>query len=128
MQLLSYAAYALWIMRVLAASGKPTTKLRLAKWLGVDEAFVEQILIRLMKGGLVKSVRGASGGYYVHNRPRTITWQAVIEAATQCPILRIEEGDPPLLGEARTHVRQSLLPALQRSILDWPLPPVPKKK
>ncbi|RPI21825.1 MAG: Rrf2 family transcriptional regulator [Acidobacteria bacterium] len=42
--------------------------------------FLEQILIQLKKGGLVKSVRGASGGYLLARGPAMIRLKDVMEA------------------------------------------------
>ncbi len=42
--------------------------------------FLEQILIQLKKSGLVKSVRGASGGYLLGRAPSDITLKDVVEA------------------------------------------------
>lgn len=42
--------------------------------------FLEQILIQLKKAGLVKSVRGASGGYLLARPPSSVTLKDVVEA------------------------------------------------
>lgn len=42
--------------------------------------FLEQILIQLKKAGLVKSVRGAAGGYLLARMPATIRLKDVMEA------------------------------------------------
>jgi len=42
--------------------------------------FLEQILIQLKKAGLVKSVRGASGGYLLGREASAITLKDVVEA------------------------------------------------
>src|SRR5205823_11975761 len=43
--------------------------------------YVEQILLRLRRAGLVKSTRGAHGGYQLASEPSTISIRAVIEAS-----------------------------------------------
>lgn len=43
--------------------------------------YVEQILLRLRRAGLVKSVRGAKGGYFLARLADTISVRDVIEAA-----------------------------------------------
>ncbi|MFB3905781.1 MAG: Rrf2 family transcriptional regulator [Acidobacteriota bacterium] len=47
---------------------------------GIPLRFLEQILIQLKKAGLVKSVRGASGGYLLGKQPSAITLKDVVEA------------------------------------------------
>ncbi len=42
--------------------------------------FLEQILMQLKRAGLVKSVRGASGGYLLGKLPSEITLKDIIEA------------------------------------------------
>lgn len=42
--------------------------------------FLEQILIQLRNAGLVKSVRGAAGGYFLAKRADQITLRDVVEA------------------------------------------------
>ena len=43
--------------------------------------YVEQILLRLRRAGLVKSTRGARGGYALARSPETITVRDVIAAS-----------------------------------------------
>jgi Rrf2 family protein len=43
--------------------------------------YVEQILLRLRRAGLVRSTRGARGGYQLAADPATISIRAVIEAS-----------------------------------------------
>jgi Rrf2 family iron-sulfur cluster assembly transcriptional regulator len=43
--------------------------------------YVEQILLRLRRGGLVESLRGAKGGYLLARDPEAISVRDVIQAA-----------------------------------------------
>jgi Rrf2 family protein len=43
--------------------------------------YVEQILLRLRRAGLVESVRGAKGGYYLARDPSTISVRDVMTAS-----------------------------------------------
>ncbi len=43
--------------------------------------YVEQILLRLRRAGLVDSVRGAKGGYHLAREPQAISVKDVIEAS-----------------------------------------------
>jgi len=47
---------------------------------GVPRKFLEKIIQALIRGGLVKSKRGPSGGYRLNRMPREISFQDVIEA------------------------------------------------
>ena len=55
----------------------------IAKRQGISEKYLEQIINPLTKSGLVKSFRGAQGGYMLTNPP---------EATTVGEILRVLEG------------------------------------
>ena len=55
----------------------------IAKDQGISEKYLEQIINPLTKSGLVKSFRGAQGGYTLTNPP---------EATTVGEILRVLEG------------------------------------
>ena len=52
---------------------------------GLPEQYLEQLLGQLRRGGLVKSVRGAAGGYLIAHDPRDIT-VADILYATEGPV------------------------------------------
>src|SRR5262245_60526272 len=54
-------------------------ELALAERLPAD--YVEQILLRLRRAGLVESVRGARGGYYLAREPGGITVRDVMTAS-----------------------------------------------
>jgi len=42
--------------------------------------FLEQIMIQLKRAGLVRSTRGATGGYTLHRSPAQITLRNIVEA------------------------------------------------
>jgi Rrf2 family protein len=46
---------------------------------GIPQPYLEQILTRLAKGGIVRSVRGFRGGYRLSGDPKSITLLNVIE-------------------------------------------------
>jgi len=45
----------------------------------ISEKYLEQIIIALRAAGLVKSVRGAKGGYFLSREPVDITVREIIE-------------------------------------------------
>jgi Rrf2 family protein len=129
MRLLSYDGYALWIARLLAdlEGDKIMTKIQLAERLEQEESFIQQILRRLQAAGLVESTLGVYGGYRLARSAEETTIYAVIDAASHSP--RGEAGEKaPLMEEACKVMAVRLRSALEVSILEWPLPPVPKKK
>lgn len=90
--------------------------------LGIDPGFVQQIMIRLKQAGLVDSKWGYAGGYFLAKPAQEITQRQVIEAAEEV-VFKSESGDPPLLAKARRLVEDRVAPVLEKSILEWPLPP-----
>lgn len=74
MKLSSRGHYGLQAMVYLAKSGvnKPIPLRRIANDEHIPEQFLEQIFVDLRKGGLVRSVRGAKGGYQLSNPPEDI--------------------------------------------------------
>ena len=52
----------------------------IAKQQGVPKKFLEKIVQDLVRGGVVKSKRGASGGYQLARAPEAISFCDVIEA------------------------------------------------
>src|SRR5690606_41597969 len=66
----------------------------LAERVRVPESFMKQILMRLRDAGVVRSVRGPSGGYRLNHAPSAITLGRVV---------RIVEGEPSALACAPRH-------------------------
>jgi Rrf2 family protein len=63
------------------AGGGPVAARELAEQERLPHDYVEQILLRLRRAGLVESVRGAKGGYHLARAPQTITVKDVLDAS-----------------------------------------------
>ena len=85
MKISTKGRYAIKLMLDLAlySKGQPVKIKEIAKRQGISEKYLEQIINPLTKSGLVKSFRGAQGGYMLTNPP---------EATTVGEILRVLEG------------------------------------
>ncbi len=83
MRVTTWAEYGLIVSLHLArhGGGQPTPARDMAMREGLPPDYVEQILLKLRRAGLVASVRGAKGGYYLARGPGHITVKDVIEAA-----------------------------------------------
>ncbi|MBC2577566.1 Rrf2 family transcriptional regulator [Peptostreptococcus russellii] len=68
----------------LSSNGEPVSLKYIAKKQGISDQYLEQIFSILKKAGLVKSVRGAQGGYYISKEASEIT---------VADILKVLEGD-----------------------------------
>ena len=82
MKLSTRSRYGIHAMYDLACQGpgEPQSIKAIAERQHVPEAYLEQLISPLRKSGLVKSVRGAQGGYLLARPPEEITVGAVMRA------------------------------------------------
>jgi len=80
MKISSRGQYGLRALAVLARRhGRGPTQVReIAREEALSAKYLEQLLGRLRAGGLVKSVRGARGGYQLSREPGTITVREIL--------------------------------------------------
>lgn len=64
-----------------AAGGGPVAAREIAEQERLPGDYVEQILLRLRRAGLVESVRGAKGGYFLAKEPGAITMRDIMTAS-----------------------------------------------
>ena len=86
MKISTRGRYALRLMIDLAQQeeGRPVSLRDVARRQGISDKYLEQIVTPMSRAGLVRSVRGAGGGYLLSRRP---------EEYTVGDILRPLEGD-----------------------------------
>jgi Rrf2 family protein len=79
----TWAEYGLIVSVHLARHGvvRPQPAREIAEREGLPPDYVEQILLKLRRAGLVKSMRGAKGGYLLSRAPERLTVRDVIDAA-----------------------------------------------
>lgn len=83
MELLAKSEYALLALLELAAyytSGEPLQIRQIAALHAIPNRYLEQQMAILKRGGLVKSIRGAKGGYVLARQP----WKITILDALNC--------------------------------------------
>ena len=81
MKLSTRGKYGLYAMIFLAQhEGEGPQSLKAFSALGTPEAYLEQLLGTLRRADLVKTVRGAQGGYQLSREPSQITARNIIEA------------------------------------------------
>ena len=82
MKLSTRGRYGIHAMYDLAEYGQTTPQCikAIAERQGVPEAYLEQLIGGLRKAGLVKSIRGATGGYLLSRSPDQITVGEVLRA------------------------------------------------
>ena len=85
MRVTTWTEYSLIISLHLARRGRtgagPVAARELADTERLPADYVEQILLRLRRAGLVESVRGAKGGYYLAKEPASISVRNIMTAS-----------------------------------------------
>lgn len=74
-----YACIAMLELASQYGSGEPVRIRRIAERHAVPPRFLVQILLQLKGAGLVASVRGAAGGYYMARNPKDVSLGEVME-------------------------------------------------
>ena len=83
MKISSKSRYGLKACQVMAENyegAQPIGLSVISRQAGVTDAYLEQIMILLRRAGIVDSVRGVSGGYYLSRPPEEITGGEVMRA------------------------------------------------
>ncbi len=85
MRITTWTEYSLIISLHLAKQGRrgasPVAARELAETERLPADYVEQILLRLRRAGIVESVRGAKGGYFLAKAPEAISVRDVMAAS-----------------------------------------------
>ncbi len=117
------ARYGLRAMLELALNynlGEPTPLFQIAANQGISEGYLEQMMTVLRKGGLVRSVRGAQGGYLLGRVPAKITTGEIVRCLegplgpTDC----VNEEDPEICDHSGFCVTRTLWEKVRDSIAD----------
>lgn len=72
----------------------PVRSREIAERQGIDEHYLNQLLIQLRRSGLVQSVRGPQGGHVLARPPREIRLLDAIHAL-EGPLVQLAEGIQP---------------------------------
>lgn len=120
MKISTKGRYGLTIMMEL--SGRygegPTSLKSIAEKNQLSEHYLEQLIAPLRNAGLVKSIRGAYGGYILAREPHTITAGDVIRVL-EGPISPVDftEEDDPAKRDLWVRIRNSIADVLDSTTL-----------
>lgn len=99
MKISTKGRYALRLMLDLATynTGEPVALKDISKRQEISEKYLEQIISTLNRGGLVKSIRGAKGGYMLTYAPEKITAGMVLRCTegSLAPVACLEDNALP---------------------------------
>jgi Rrf2 family transcriptional regulator, cysteine metabolism repressor len=139
------AEYGVRVMVELARRGgaQPVALAEIAEHEGLPLAYLEHLVARLRRAGLIESRRGAHGGYLLAREPAQITMAEVVEALegriapieciTSSPdgtIRCVRESDAEHICTTKvlwTRVRGAIVNTLQETTLAELIPTKPKK-
>lgn len=121
MKISTKGRYGLTIMIELAKNyGEGPTSLKaIAQANDLSEHYLEQLISPLRNAGLVKSIRGAYGGYILSNDPSKITAGDVIRVL-EGPITPVEgiEDEEPAKRELWIRIRDAIKDVLDNTTLE----------
>jgi len=80
--------------------GRPVTLNSIAKRQNISDGYLEQLMVHLKNSGLVKSVRGAQGGYILAKNPAEISVLDVLRSleGPLAPVACVSEDFPDACG------------------------------
>lgn len=120
MKISTKGRYGLTIMMELSAKyGEGPTSLKsIAERNGLSEHYLEQLIAPLRNAGLVKSIRGAYGGYVLSREPENVTAGDVIRIL-EGPISPVDftEEDDPAKRDLWLRIRDSIAQVLDSTTL-----------
>ncbi|WP_129688104.1 cysteine metabolism transcriptional regulator CymR [Gottfriedia acidiceleris] len=121
MKISTKGRYGLTVMIELAKRycDKPISLKSIAKAQNLSEHYLEQIISLLRNAGLVKSIRGAYGGYILTKEPNEISAGEVITAleGSLSPIENLEDENPAQ-RELWTRVQKAINEVLDHTNLE----------
>lgn len=125
MELSSKSEYALLALLELGrcfASGEPMQIRQIAAQQNIPDRYLEQLLATLRRAGLVRSQRGAKGGYLLARSPWQITLYEVVSCiegfdSAKEPIPASQTSEGAVIAEAWQAVRQAAEDVLQKQTL-----------
>jgi Rrf2 family protein len=104
MRISTKGRYGAAVMMCLAEKGGQRTVTDVSQKLNISKIYLEQVFTLLKKAGLIQSVKGAQGGYYLSAPPEKITAEDILRA-TEAALF--EPAEAAARGEA-SHIDDAL--------------------
>ncbi|MBD2627103.1 MULTISPECIES: RrF2 family transcriptional regulator [Nostocaceae] len=119
-----YAILALLEMAIHYESGEPMQIRQIAAQQNIPDRYLEQLLATLRRGGIVKSLRGSKGGYFLAREPWKISVLDILECLEGLDMRPGEEDtnnpkstDSSIVDEIWLEARQAANSVLQKHSL-----------
>lgn len=118
-----YGVIAMYDLAVHAGDKGPISIKNVAERQEISEHYLEQLMGQLRKAGLVKSTRGAQGGYFLARSPKDVTVGDIIRvmegpiAPVDC-LLSTQKNDPHYCKKCEKCVAKGVWEKVAASISD----------
>jgi Rrf2 family protein len=99
-----------------SGNGEYITVISISERLGISKIYLEQVFSLLKRGGLVTSVKGAQGGYFLTRMPRQITACDILSAVELSLFEPAEESVAEKAPEVETAMRLSAFNVLDEAV------------
>ena len=113
-----YALAAVICMAERYSTGEYTPVISISEKLSISKIYLEQVFSLLKKGDLVRSVKGAQGGYQLSRAPERITVLDVLTAVEFSLFEKTEETVTEKSPDIETALRLSVFDALDGAVRD----------
>ncbi len=111
-----YALAAVTSMAQQYNNGEYITVISISERLGISKIYLEQVFSMLKRGDIVKSVKGAQGGYQLSRMPGQITVLDVL-SAVETSLFEAAEGTvPEKAPEIEAAMRSSIFDVMDKSV------------
>lgn len=111
-----YALAAVLHMAQQYAGGECITVVSISERLGISKIYLEQVFALLKRGGLVRSVKGAQGGYQLARAPGRLSVLDVLSAVEGALFERAADTVPEKAADIEAAMRLSVFDALDKSV------------
>ncbi|WP_407397087.1 RrF2 family transcriptional regulator [Anaerovibrio sp.] len=124
MRISAKGRYGLAAMSYLAANyknGMAITVLHISETMGISKIYLEQVFSLLKRAGLVISIKGSQGGYFLNREPNTITVYDVLTAIETAMVEKTDstvEEKQPLLDKVMQEIVFTQLDDAVKSCLE----------
>jgi Rrf2 family protein len=99
-------------------NGEYITVISISERLGISKIYLEQVFSMLKRGDIVKSIKGAQGGYQLVRMPGQITVLDVLAAVETSLFETAEDTVPEKAPEIEEAIRSSVFDIMDKSIND----------
>lgn len=99
-----------------AAGCEAITVIKISERLGISKIYLEQTFSLLKRAGLVSSVKGAQGGYFLAREPEKITALDILSAIETTLFDATEQTVPELAPDIETAMNKKIFSPMDQAV------------